>query len=179
MCKQCVEWGGVTWHLYRNYYERTVKSDGKKWTEVLHRESYRAHNGAIPEGHDIHHIDGNPRNNEPSNLLAVTRSDHLKLHADQAILAGEAARKIERNRVFVLACAECGTSIERRRRTASPMCKKCSSLRAEGRRKTPTICACCGSAFESRNGNYCSQRCVNISTHGGTRSVLPPRGRAA
>lgn len=30
---------------------------------------------------DIHHIDGNPSNNDPVNLIALSRSDHMKLHA--------------------------------------------------------------------------------------------------
>jgi hypothetical protein len=30
----------------------------------------------------VHHIDGNKHNNEPSNLCVMSRSDHLKLHAE-------------------------------------------------------------------------------------------------
>jgi hypothetical protein len=33
----------------------------------------------IPERHEIHHIDGNVYNNNPSNLLIVTRKEHMIL----------------------------------------------------------------------------------------------------
>lgn len=46
---------------------------GWKVWEEWHRES-------IPVGWIIHHMDGNPRNNAVWNLLAVTRSEHAKIH---------------------------------------------------------------------------------------------------
>lgn len=43
----------------------------------------RHHNKPLPENMEIHHIDGNFNNNDPSNLLAVTIEEHLKIHLDQ------------------------------------------------------------------------------------------------
>ncbi len=34
----------------------------------------------LPPNFEIHHIDENPLNNHPSNLIAVHKLDHLKLH---------------------------------------------------------------------------------------------------
>lgn len=68
----------------------------------------------IPEGYEIHHIDGNRTNNEPTNLLCVSIEEHLQIHkqqedwgAVQAILARmsnregirEAARKAQIKRL--------------------------------------------------------------------------------
>jgi len=33
-----------------------------------YRKIYEQHNGPIPKGMDIHHIDGNHANNDPNNL---------------------------------------------------------------------------------------------------------------
>ena len=35
----------------------------------------------LPRGYEIHHIDGNPMNDEISNLLALTHVEHSRLHA--------------------------------------------------------------------------------------------------
>lgn len=43
----------------------------------------------LPNGHVIHHKDGNKDNNNPSNLECMTHSDHMKLHwSYMAIPAG-------------------------------------------------------------------------------------------
>lgn len=34
----------------------------------------------IPEGHDVHHLDMDKQNNDPSNLILLTHSDHSLLH---------------------------------------------------------------------------------------------------
>ena len=41
----------------------------------------QAHGEKIPEGYHVHHIDGNGNNNDPSNLVLMSRSEHMKLHA--------------------------------------------------------------------------------------------------
>lgn len=40
----------------------------------------KANGKKVPEGYDIHHIDFNGKNNDPSNLVALPHSDHLRLH---------------------------------------------------------------------------------------------------
>lgn len=72
-------------------------------------------NQTIPEGHEIHHIDGNRSNNDPSNLLCVSIEQHLEIHRKQedwgavhAILARmsdregirEAASKAQKKRLL-------------------------------------------------------------------------------
>lgn len=34
----------------------------------------------IPKGHEIHHIDVDPSNNDPSNLIALTKKQHYEVH---------------------------------------------------------------------------------------------------
>ena len=37
----------------------------------LHRVVWRFYNGNIPEGHQVHHIDHNPANNDIDNLIII------------------------------------------------------------------------------------------------------------
>lgn len=46
----------------------------------LHRIIWEKHNGEIPEGYQIHHIDGNKLNNDISNLQMLSAEEHTKLH---------------------------------------------------------------------------------------------------
>jgi hypothetical protein len=53
-----------------------------------YRKIYKQHFGPIPidqhgRSYDIHHIDGNPKNNHISNLLAVSVQEHYKIHYKQ------------------------------------------------------------------------------------------------
>lgn len=54
--------------------------NGKLKTVPIHRLVFEAVNGPIPEGFDVHHKDGNPQNNEPSNLVLLSHEEHLSLH---------------------------------------------------------------------------------------------------
>lgn len=44
------------------------------------RRAYREHYGAIPQGHDVHHLCGNPPCVNPEHLMAVTPLEHGRLH---------------------------------------------------------------------------------------------------
>lgn len=45
-------------------------------SESEHRFIYRKLNGTIPNDYDIHHLDGNHYNNNPSNLECISHSEH-------------------------------------------------------------------------------------------------------
>ena len=55
-------------------------SSGIHQGKLLHRLIYEANYGAIPEGFICHHIDGNKENNDPSNLMLLSKSNHHHLH---------------------------------------------------------------------------------------------------
>jgi hypothetical protein len=44
------------------------------------REIYEAHNGPIPEGYVIYHLDRIKTNDSPDNLIAVSRADLMRLN---------------------------------------------------------------------------------------------------
>jgi hypothetical protein len=47
---------------------------------------YEKHYGPIPEGYQIHHIDGNHENDDPKNLMAVTPEEHARLHIESGTM---------------------------------------------------------------------------------------------
>lgn len=58
--------------VHRNYFARSGK--------LLHRAVWEHHHGPIPKGMHVHHIDGNPANNDIGNLACVTRDQHWDEH---------------------------------------------------------------------------------------------------
>lgn len=61
----------------------------------LHRYVYEKFNGVLPSNEDVHHIDGNKDNNNLSNLIALSRQDHAKLHGE--LLTDEQREKRREN----------------------------------------------------------------------------------
>ena len=63
----------------RGYYRfvptRKQKREGLKERQ-LHRDMWASAFGAIPEGHEVHHVDGNPGNNDAINLQPLCHSCH-------------------------------------------------------------------------------------------------------
>ncbi len=78
-----VEWNGRRYRRYPNskhrssrvYYQRTF-TGGRSW---LHRDIWESASGKIPNGYHIHYIDGNPLNNDISNLECIRAKEHFAL----------------------------------------------------------------------------------------------------
>lgn len=64
---------------------RLGTGEGKTYTKTFGRHTHRIVAEQIlgrplKEGEIVHHIDGNKRNNDPSNLMVMTQSEHCRLH---------------------------------------------------------------------------------------------------
>jgi len=75
-----VEFNGDKYRWDGKYYRPTRGTiNGRK---RLHATVWEFHNQrAIPKGYEIHHIDGDKRNNAISNLECLTKSEHRAKHA--------------------------------------------------------------------------------------------------
>lgn len=63
---------GVSYYRCGPYFQRK----GKR----LHRMVWEFHNGPIPTGYDIHHINGDRADNDIDNLQMLTEQEHESLH---------------------------------------------------------------------------------------------------
>jgi hypothetical protein len=83
----CVRFNGVVYRRYpksrvavaRNYFQ-CVPKDRVRGCGLLHRAVWRYFNGPIPQDHEIHHVDANTLNNDPSNLECLSKTEHRKRH---------------------------------------------------------------------------------------------------
>lgn len=80
-----IEYKGIKYRRYPEAEEKAHRvyywafEEGKS---SLHREIYKNEHGEIPEGYYIHHKDGDPLNNDPENLEAVSPQEHSKKHPE-------------------------------------------------------------------------------------------------
>ena len=63
---------GVSYYRCGPYFQRK----GKR----LHRMVWEFHNGPIPDGYDVHHMDEDRTNNDIGNLQLLSESEHHSLH---------------------------------------------------------------------------------------------------
>jgi hypothetical protein len=88
---------------------------------TLQRKVYQDEFGKIPEGFMIHHVDGNPLNNNPNNLVAMSRSDHQRHHVGKWF-------KVDGN--YFRECNQCGalkpeSAFRRAPHSTHGICRKC------------------------------------------------------
>ncbi len=141
----------------RNYF-RTSGWGGRP--SFLHRDVWEYHNGPIPEGHHIHHIDCNPGNNDPSNLECLTGEEHYAHHRKENANNPEwlAARQAQMDHARTFA-SEWHRSEEGR---------AWHSEKARKQWENPTVkvgvCTHCGDMYESpMPGDYCSNKCKSAA----------------
>jgi endogenous inhibitor of DNA gyrase (YacG/DUF329 family) len=95
-----IEWNGTRYYSYPSsklWSDRYFKYQGK----LLHRELWRFYKGEIPSGHEIHHKDKNPANNDLDNLESIHKGDHIatyhkNLSLRQLIHITKSYRKFQR-----------------------------------------------------------------------------------
>lgn len=77
-----VIFNGIVFRRYASspYYVPGM-SHRQHGVDSLHREIWKAAHGPIPAGYHVHHVDHNPLNNDPANLVAMHPSEHWEHHA--------------------------------------------------------------------------------------------------
>lgn len=156
-----MEWNG---RKYRRYPDSERRSDRLYWHRskqgggiaYLHRDVWEHHNGPIPDGYHVHHVDGNTLNNDIENLECVTPKQHIgERHKWDDERKREQAKHLDRIRDSTKAWhrSEEGREVHRR----------VGSLAYESFKPTPKPCDHCATVFAPRAiGNrdrFCSNAC--------------------
>lgn len=145
-------------HYYQpsiSYARRTAEGIG-----LLHQEIYKASFGPIPEGHIIHHKDGDHLNNDPSNLEAIPQSGHARHHA----LQEHEGRIAHLDAIRPAATAATRTPEHRARQREH-------GIRAYADKPYyDAVCQQCGKTFQTRSyigpRTYCNGTCRWRAVHG-------------
>jgi hypothetical protein len=72
--------GGIQKHK-EGYYIQLSTNKRMKLARYVYQQTY----GEIPKGYVIYHLDGDQYNDEPSNLMAITRAELIKLNNNSTI----------------------------------------------------------------------------------------------
>lgn len=68
-------------HKYISAQGYLIDCTDRKNKKEIHRQIYEQYHNIKLTKHDIiHHIDGNKLNNNPDNLVCITRAEHVRLH---------------------------------------------------------------------------------------------------
>ena len=150
---------------------KTIQLDGMAFTRsgrpyyynsanriYLHRYVWEKAHGEIPMGFEVHHIDGNPANNELDNLTLMTSSEHRNHHVKE--LTDERREWMRKN----LNTKARPKAIEwHQSKEGREWHKKHYEQMKESLHKNGSFtCECCGNRFETIvNGmnRFCSNRC--------------------
>lgn len=77
-----VVWNRKTYRRYPNAKQSSHRRYFSCAGSFLHRDVWRATYGEIPKGFHVHHKDGDPANNDISNLECIAGRDHFALHRE-------------------------------------------------------------------------------------------------
>lgn len=134
------------------YYHNTVRR------ERLHRYVWEKEHGNIPPGYDIHHIDGNKKNNDISNLMMISRSDHASLHGKNL---NEEERTKRRDNIVNNAMPK-AVAWHKSQSGHEWHMKHYEGMKEKLHSKKEYICECCGKTYvanASSQNRFCSNSC--------------------
>ena len=134
----------------------------------IHRAVWIYHNGEIPSGYHIHHVDNNKANNAIDNLQCLTKEEHRAIHNNQLPLNN-------------LVCEVCGKEFVSYSVNARFCSKKCMRKSNYKKNFKEHICAYCGKTFRSEKTSrkFCSKSCSAKSQSEGYRikKICPVCGK--
>ncbi len=158
---EVIEFNGVKFKRYpdaprlsdRRYY-KPGWAYRKGGVEALHREIWKQHHGPIPEGHHIHHIDGDTGNNAIDNLECLPGAEHLSRHSSTDEARERNRANIEAARPYAAAWHRSEAGREWHREHGKAVW--------ENREPQQYVCEQCGATYSSlkpSNNRFCSGKC--------------------
>jgi predicted nucleic acid-binding Zn ribbon protein len=154
----------------RNYFICSKGKDNR--VRRLHQAIWEFHNGPIPEGHHVHHKDGDTLNNDISNLECLSNKEHRRMH-----WTPEESERARKHAERIRPLAKAWHASDEGKDWHSEHSRKIWEQRVPEER----TCAVCKSVFLSKTrrktDKYCSQKC-KFSTYisNGPKSTCPQCG---
>ena len=129
-----------------------TKSQTKRYWrggKYLHRVVWSYYHGEIPDGYEIHHVDGNPANNNVENLQCISPKEHKEKHR-------------QKPRPVFNICQNCGTEFFAAipSKFCSPVCRARAHEKLE-RNRVNKICPVCKKVFSTRKRAKHEQVCCS------------------
>ena len=140
---------------HRKYYSPSGRYI-KRGIGNLHVEIWKFFHGPIPDGHHIHHIDGDPLNNDISNLACLSAEEHYAIHIQDGRVRAAIAWAAKKDKVLAAAANWHGSEEGRawHREHAKKQWKE--------REPTERICEQCGNVYLTKKASstrFCSNKC--------------------
>lgn len=155
--QETVEYDGLTWHRYPNALRRNDREYFSRGSKSLHRYVWEKHNGPIPKGYVIHHIDGNCQNNDISNLECITSEAH---NGDRHKPTGERLQQLRDNIKY----NALPKAVEwHKSEQAKEFHRRIAKMAWDNFEPTVKKCIVCGTPFSDNSrqqtGKFCSGAC--------------------
>ena len=143
------EFDGERFYLCGNYFQH----QGKR----LHVAVWKYHNGDIPKGYHVHHIDEDRSNNQIENLCLMPASMHSSFHQHEEKQREHQKRQIKNMQELAKEWHKSKEGRETHSRLAKALWEKAEPI--------TYICTECGKEFQSRchyspeSNRFCSNNC--------------------
>ena len=154
-------------HINMGYY--WYNCNGEK--VFIHREVAEQHIGRKLKKNEVaHHLDGNKLNNDPENIVVLTRVDHARIHKNPNIKLKKTKDGLFEACPFSKKCVICGIEFEDFSEVTI-CCNNCLKNKKQETTKVQNtntygrLCKVCGSTLHKREITYCSQECFHIDCY--------------
>ena len=175
---EVIVFNGVEYRLMgggRYYLSQSRTNEGRRHAKGLHVAVWEFYSGkTVPPGYEVHHKDGNPHNNDYSNLECLpmrehramfTATDKVRAHLDAIRPLASDWHKSEEGRAWhsehakqqvrpetECVCVLCGKTFTSRATTGAKFCSHNCEVKwaYQHKRKTQRcVCEWCGSEFDA------------------------------
>jgi len=176
--RETIVWNGRKYNRYPNSKRRSHRVYFLRSGSSLHRDVWVHHNGEIPVGYHVHHIDGDTSNNDISNLECICGSEHFKKHAESRSKRSSSPEHLAhlasiRHKAALWHSSPEGIAWHRENAKTSI----CRADRSKWRKNLPILhknCEVCGSPFETKNQRktLCGSACQSKRSKAKKRAAI-------
>lgn len=158
-----IEYAGRRFWLQSSgrYFQSGVKTDTER---LLHRRIWADAHGPIPDGHDVHHKDGDWRNNVLENLECLPTRVHRSAHTKELWQRPETEAAMRAG----LAKAQVAAPAWHASQEGREWHAKNALAAWENRKWHPATCVVCKAEYETPfpdRAMYCTKACENKAAH--------------